>query len=83
MRLSEFDTVRIIRLRPVDRWWDGSADLSRPPEVGDEGTIVHLNDPNDPNAPVIVENVDANGYTLWIADLFPDEVELVNRPPHR
>jgi hypothetical protein len=82
MLFCEYDTVRVIKLRPVGRWWDGSPGVSRPPEIGDEGTIVFA-DPDDPNAPIVVENSDANGYSIWVADLFADEIEVVGRPPAR
>jgi hypothetical protein len=52
----------------------------RPPQVGDVATICHELHPDDPIAPVVVEKVDENGMTLWLAEFSREELELVRRP---
>lgn len=47
----------------------------RPPRVGDTGVIVHVFAADGEAAGYIVESVDAEGYTVWLADFLPGEVE--------
>jgi hypothetical protein len=72
------DTVRIVRLRSLQRPYSGKAGVRRSPLVGDLGTLVHQYDPADPWAPVSVEKVDPDGNTIWRADFQPDELERVD-----
>jgi len=76
--LKEYDAVRVVRLLTRNRHYDGTVGARRAPEVGDVGTIVHEYDPEDPRAPVAVENVDPDGDTIWLADFERDELELVD-----
>ena len=76
--LKEYDAVRVVRLLRSNRPYDGTAEVRRPPEVGDLATIVHEYDPEDPRAPLAVEKVDPDGYTIWLADFERDELELVD-----
>lgn len=81
MILREYDVVRVERLLEADRFYDGTEGAMRPPAVGDVGTICHENDPSDPNGSVVVEMVDEDGNTIWLADFAREELELVgNRP---
>jgi hypothetical protein len=73
----ELDVVRISCLNCDNREFSGTKSVQRPPTIGDTGTIVHIYDPNDPEAPVVVEAVDSDGLTLWLADFSPHELELV------
>jgi hypothetical protein len=77
LALQEFDVVRVVRLNRNDRPYDGTPSVRRPPRIGDIGTVVHAYDRENSAAPVIVEAVTTNGYTLWLADFFPHELELV------
>jgi hypothetical protein len=72
--LKELDSVRVVRLLQVERPYNGTA-VMRPPRVGDTGAIVHVYAANGEAACYIVECVDAEGYTLWLADFLPDEIE--------
>lgn len=72
--MREYDTVRVTRLARPDREYDGTPGHARPPAVGDSGTIVHEYDPDDPTAPVVVECVDAEGHTIWLADFERSEL---------
>lgn len=73
--LKEFDCVRVVRLRQPERPYDGTEAVMRPPRVGDTGAIVHVYATDAGAAGYIVECVDAEGYTLWLADFLPDEIE--------
>jgi hypothetical protein len=78
--LREYDVVRVSKLLMAERRYDGSEAVRRPPAIGDMGTICHEFDPRDPTAPVVVEMVDEDGLTVWLADFARDELELVERP---
>lgn len=76
--LKLHDAVRIVRLLTANRYYDGTVGVRRLPEVGDLGMIVHEYDREDPRAPLMVEQSDADGNTVWLADFEPDELELVD-----
>lgn len=78
--IREYDTVRIVRLFRQERDFDGTPGSSRGPEIGDTAAVVHEYDPADATAPVVVECVDSQGNTVWLADFDKDELELVARP---
>lgn len=78
--LREYDIVRIAKLHTNNRNVDGNYKVNRAPRVGDIATIVHEYDPNDPNGKVIVEKVNDDGYTVWLADFEKDELEFISRP---
>lgn len=75
--LRELDVVRIVRLRVVSREFTGTASVMRAPRVGDIGTICHAHAP-DAEAPVVVEMVDQDGLTVWLADFHRDELEPID-----
>ena len=79
-RLQEHDTVRVSRLLSPSRAFDGTESVKRPPIVGDEATICHQYNPDDPAAALAVEMVDERGYTIWLADFVPEELEFIARP---
>jgi hypothetical protein len=72
-KLRELDVVRIVCLEKPSRDFGETDGVARPPEVGDVGTIVYA----DGNLMVMVECVEPSGMTLWLADFYLDEVELV------
>jgi hypothetical protein len=78
--LREYDTVRVVRLGNLERQFQGTEGVCRSPKVGDLAVIVHEYDPDNPAAPVAVEMLDDEGYTVWLADFEKDELELVERP---
>jgi hypothetical protein len=78
--LREYDVVRVVRLLTADRPYDGTEGVVRPPSIGDIATICHEYEPSDPSSSVVVEMVDQNGMTLWLADFSKEELELVERP---
>ena len=77
--LREYDIVRVVRLESPDRFYDGTESVMRPPRIGDVATICHENKPGDPSGSVVVEMVDQDGMTIWLADFARDELELVRR----
>jgi hypothetical protein len=72
--MEELSVVKVVHLLTEDRHFDGSDRVMRPPQVGDTGTIVHV---NAPGKSYIVESVDHDGYTIWLADFDEAELELV------
>ena len=72
--LKEFDCVKIVRLLQPNRPYDGTAPVKRSPCVGDTGTIVHRYASSGANTVYAVENVDAEGNTIWLADFLSDEI---------
>ena len=78
--LKEFDTVKVVRLLDSERKYDGSENVMRPPRIGDTGAIVHIYSVDDKATGYMVENVAPNGYTIWLADFLPDEIELAENP---
>jgi hypothetical protein len=66
----ELDTVVIKALITATRHVDGSEAAKRQPRVGDQGTIVHVIGPQN----YVVESVDSDGMTLWLADFRADEL---------
>jgi hypothetical protein len=68
MEIREYDVVRVVNLKIPSRSFDGTAGVMRPPKIGDRGTVVHEYRPEDLTAPVVVESVDENGMTIWLAD---------------
>jgi len=72
--LKEHDCVKIVRLLQANRPFDGTEGVKRPPRVGDIGTIVHL-----AQSFCIVESVDSEGYTIWLADFLVEELEICER----
>jgi hypothetical protein len=71
----EYDVVRVTQLLQPNRNFTGNAGSKRPPQVGDEGTIVHI--PPEAHDWCIIECVASDGSTIWLADFTPDELELV------
>lgn len=77
--LREYDVVRVVKLLITNREFNGTEKVKRAPCVGDTATIVHLHEPDNPIAPVVAENVDGNGNTIWLANFKQDELKLVHR----
>jgi len=73
--LKELDSVRVVRLLQAERPYDGTQSVMRPPRVGDTGAIVHVYATEGEAAVYIVESVDADGYTVWLADFRAEEIE--------
>jgi hypothetical protein len=77
--MNEFDVVRVVQLLTPDRRSDGSEGVARPPQLGDVGVIVHVYSKDGMISGYIVECLAKNGYTIWLADFVPEELELVEK----
>ena len=68
--MKELDCVKVVKLLQDNRPFDGTENVKRPPEIGDVGTIVHIH-----GNFCIVESVNSEGYTIWLADFLIEELE--------
>lgn len=75
--MKEFDTVELVTLSLSERYYDGTESVKRPPRVGDEGAIVHIYLGEAEETIYIVENVDKEGNTIWLADFTAEELKLI------
>lgn len=78
-RLEMHDVVRVARLDATDRPYDGSPGSVRAPRVGDEGTVVWIDEEGPARGRALVECVADDGATIWLADFAEHELELVAR----
>ncbi len=70
--------VQVTRLDRPNRHVDGTESVKRLPQIGDLGTIVHVYPGAQDMSPAyIVQCVDQNGFTVWLADFTVGELELV------
>ena len=74
MMFQELDTVRITRLPVVATGFTGSASALRAPTLGDTGVVVHAADGR-----YVVESVQTDGRTVWLAEFAASDLELVDR----
>jgi hypothetical protein len=68
-----FSRVRVSRLLTPQRAVSGSGPKTRQPEVGDTGTVVEYFG-NLEGPTYLVEKVDAEGTTVWLAEFSPQEL---------
>lgn len=76
---EEYSVVRIVELKTANRPFDGTQTVMKPPKVGDSGTIVDIVT-NPKEIIYIVEKVNASGQTIWLADFYQEEIELLVDP---
>lgn len=74
MMFKEYDPVKITSLREPDRHFDGTQAVARAPRVGDTGLVVAISGKGDDRT-YVVESVDLDGMTIWLADFHADELE--------
>ncbi|GLV59196.1 hypothetical protein KDH_60240 [Dictyobacter sp. S3.2.2.5] len=72
--MEEFDVVRIVKLLNQKHIIDGDDAIIREPQVGDVGTIVMV---YQQGAGYCMECVDDDGWTIWLANFTPEELELI------
>ena len=70
-----YSIVRVKTLLSPDRHVHGTESEKRQPKTGDVGTIVHV---NAPGQAYIVESVNPDGLTVWLADFVSEELELIS-----
>lgn len=78
-RLEMHDVVRVARLDVTDRPYDGSPGTMRAPRIGDEGTVVWVDEEGPARGSAMVECVADDGTTIWLSDFTEHELELVAR----
>lgn len=80
MPISKYEVVRVIANIPTDRIDHGAS--KRPPQIGDLGAVVraHAAQPGH-SATFVVECVDSDGCTIWLADVFASELERAPGTP--
>ena len=71
-----FDAVRVSRLHVRVRAVHGTRSPARQPRVGDRGTIVEVFGPAG-EATYLVECVEPDGGTAWVAELAREELEAI------
>ncbi len=76
MKFKEYDVVKVVRLLTDSRRIDGTESIMRQPQVGDVGTIVYVLDDSGDESKYIVESVNQDGMTVWLADFNHSELEL-------
>lgn len=76
MPLKEYDSVRICRLLVPERPFDGTEGVARPPRSGDTGTVVATGGRGTEKT-WVVESVNAEGKTVWLADFRTEELEKI------
>ena len=67
--------VKIVRDDNPDREIAGTAGAVVTPEIGDVGEVIY--EYPEPDRRVTVENKDTAGNTVWYADYWRNELELV------
>jgi hypothetical protein len=69
------DTVRIVRLLVAEREVMGASAAPPQPHVGETGTVVE----DVGEGLYLVEHVTDDGVTVWLAEFFGEELELLDR----
>lgn len=68
----ESDIVRVRTLKQVYRFYEGDH-VKKSPQVGDLGVVLYVVRDGQPR--YIVESIDFDGYTVWLAEFDADELE--------
>lgn len=77
--MKPFDVVRVVRLRGK-RFADVAPDHERWPVVGDVGSILDVYTAPEPAFEIECSNP-KDGSTIWLAAIYPEELELVQPSP--
>jgi hypothetical protein len=75
MSFQEYDVVKVSKLLTETRHIDGTEGVIRQPQAGDSGKIVNILNESGDNSEYIVESVDQEGMTVWLADFKHSELE--------
>ena len=75
--LYQYSIVRIIRLFHEPEFYNGWGVNQRPPQIGDEGTIVEILGSSGSPFPdhYIVECSNQDGITVWLAEFILEELD--------
>ncbi len=76
-KFHELAVVRVVSLATPLRNYEGTSGISRPPQIGDIGTVVSVcSTAPDPDPTYIVESVNSAGHTVWLADFLASELTI-------
>ncbi len=81
--LKEYSFVRVRQLLRAPDHYNGWNVNKRPPQVGDEGTIVDvLQAPGLPDS-YVVESSGKDGVTIWLGNFTAEELSLREPSPNK
>jgi hypothetical protein len=85
MALEQYSIVRIVKLLHPPEAYNGWGINKRNPQVGDTGAILEILTAPGLSDNYVVENSDADGSDIWLADFVAEELEpvLVETSPGR
>jgi hypothetical protein len=75
--LKEYDAIKICSLREPNRSYDGTEGIMREPRVGDTGTVVDVLGEHSKGMMYVVECVNPEGNTVWLADFWESELDKI------
>lgn len=78
IQLKQYSMVRIKNMLNTPEHYDGWKVNQRPPQIGDTGAIVEILKAKGLPDCYVVENVANNGSTIWLADFFAEELEVIS-----
>ncbi len=78
LRSKMYSKVRVAKLVGSMTDYDGWMVSQRNPRVGDTGTLIDVLDAPDLPSKFVVEKSDENGITIWLADFFQEELDLID-----
>ena len=81
--LKEYSVVRVRQLLHPPEHYDGWRVNKRPPQVGDEGTIVDILHAPDLPDRYVVESSGQDGVTVWLCDFSSEELMAVDELPNK
>ncbi len=73
--IRQFDMVRVKAIRDT-RFVGTSAHYERVPQIGDVGAVLELYSEPELGYEIECSNP-ANGFTIWLEAMYPDEIERV------
>jgi hypothetical protein len=76
-QLKPYSIVRVIKLIRGIEEYNGWKVNRRNPKVGETGTIVEILHAKNLADCYVVENVNSDGATIWLADFFEEELEPI------
>lgn len=76
-QIRMYDRVKVVKLLERDRYHSGSQGATRPPQVGDTGTVVDIERRHDGSVLYYVELVDKSGATVWLATFHIGEISPI------
>jgi hypothetical protein len=73
---AQYSTVRVkALLHPVDKYDGGWNGNRRAPAIGDTGAVIEIIHSAQQDVAYVVECVNADGSTEWLAQFSPEELE--------